>query len=144
MHIVYIKKIIAISSPWNSFQNHASGNTNTLPSHGTNNTEICSSFSPSHSICGWGCQTPQYITRHSTGNGGLCFHFHLIINIGINIYILLFLLFQIDNEDSIIWFSDTIIILDRNLSGILWFLKSCPLGVEEAAARWKKQSAAIR
>ena len=60
------------------------------------------------------------------------------------IYILLFLLFQIDNEDSIIWFSDTIIILDRNLSGILWFLKSCPLGVEEAAARWKKQDAAFR
>ena len=90
--MVYIKKIITINPPWNSFQNHASGNTNTLPSHGTNNTKICSSLPPSHSIWGWGCQTPQYITRHSTGNGGLYFHFHLIINIGINIYIIIFII----------------------------------------------------
>ena len=38
------------------------------------------------------CQTPQYITRHSTGNGGLYFHFHLIISIGINIYIIIFII----------------------------------------------------
>ena len=44
--MVYIKKIMTINPPWNSFQNHASGNTN------TNNTKICSSLPPSHSI--WG------------------------------------------------------------------------------------------
>ena len=73
------KKIITINPPWNSFQNHASGNTNTLPSHGTNNTKICSSLPPSHSIWGW-------------RNRGLYFHFHLIINIGINIYIIIFII----------------------------------------------------
>ena len=29
---------------------------------------------------------PQYVTRHSTGNGGY-FHFHLMINIGIYIFL---------------------------------------------------------
>ena len=43
--MVYIKKII-INPHWNSFQNHASGNTNTLLSHGANNTKICSSLPP--------------------------------------------------------------------------------------------------
>ena len=46
LHMVYIKKIIAINPPWNSFQNHASGNTYTLPSNDANKTKPCSSFPP--------------------------------------------------------------------------------------------------
>ena len=48
--MVYMKKIITINPPWNLFQKQASGNTNTLSSHGTNSTKICSSLPPSHSI----------------------------------------------------------------------------------------------
>ena len=73
---------------------------------------VVTSLPPFH--LGWGCQTPQYITR----NGGFYFNFHLIINIGINIYIYI-INFTIPNWrwifDFLIFY--TIIILERNLSG---------------------------